>query len=180
MYPNLPLRMPACVFELLLAALAMPKSMSFTSPSYETRMFCGRHVAVHELEVAAGGVLLVVGVVEALAELHGHVAGHRHRHGLAALARPVEDRAQVLAVHVLDRDEVRVADRPSSKICAMFGCVSCTASFASSTNIAMNSWSSAMEGRMRLTATRRSKPASPKALALKTSAMPPTLIRSRR
>ena len=43
----------------------------------------------------------------------------------------------------------------------------------------MNSWSSAIDGRIRFTATRRSKPSTPKALALKTSAMPPTLIRSR-
>jgi hypothetical protein len=139
-----------------------------------------RDVAVHEVEVAAGGVLLVVRVVEALADLHGHVAGHGHGHGLAALARPVEDRAQVLAVHVLHGDEVRASPTfPRSKICAMFAWVSCTAIFASSTNIVMNSLSSAMFGRMRLTATRRSKPSTPKALALKTSAMPPTLIRSR-
>jgi hypothetical protein len=62
----------------------------------------------------------------------------------------------------------------------MFAWWSCTASFASSMNIVMNSWSSAMFGRMRLTATRRSKPSTPKAFALKTSAMPPTLMRSRR
>ena len=51
---------------------------------------------------------------------------------------------------------------------------------ASSMNIWMNSLSSAMFGRMRLTARRRSKPSTPKALALNTSAMPPTLTRSRR
>ncbi len=62
----------------------------------------------------------------------------------------------------------------------MFACVSCTAIFASSMNIVMNSWSSAMFGRIRFTATRRSKPSTPKALALNTSAMPPTLMRSRR
>ncbi len=33
MYPNLPLRMPACVFDALPAALAMPKSISLISPS---------------------------------------------------------------------------------------------------------------------------------------------------
>ena len=41
MYPNFPLRMPACVLVILLAALAMPKSINFTSPSYERMMFCG-------------------------------------------------------------------------------------------------------------------------------------------
>jgi len=41
MYPNLPLRMPACVLVALPAALAMPKSITFTSPSYETSAFCG-------------------------------------------------------------------------------------------------------------------------------------------
>ena len=62
----------------------------------------------------------------------------------------------------------------------MFAWFSWTAIFASSMNIVMNSSSSAMFGRMRLTATRRSKPSTPNALALNTSAMPPTLIRSRR
>ena len=38
------------------------------------------------------------------------VAGHRDRQLLAARARAVEDRAQVLAVHVLERDEVAVVD----------------------------------------------------------------------
>ena len=69
---------------------------------------------------------------------------------------------------------------PRSKIWAMFACVSCTAIFASSMNIVMNSWSSAIDGRIRFTATRRSKPSTPKAFALKTSAIPPTLIRSSR
>ena len=41
---------------------------------------------------------------------------------------------------------------PRSKIWAMFACVSCTAIFASSMNIVMNSWSSAIDGRMRVVA----------------------------
>src|SRR6266540_2755258 len=69
---------------------------------------------------------------------------------------------------------------PRSKIWAMFACWSCTAIFASSMNIVMNSSSSAMLGRMRFTASNRSNPSTPKVLALKTSAMPPTFIRSRR
>ena len=60
----------------------------------------------------------------------------------------------------------------------MFAWFSWTAIFASSMNIVMNSLSSAMFGRMRLTATSRSKPSTPKAFALNTSAMPPTLMRS--
>ena len=44
----------------------------------------------------------------------------------------------------------------------------------------MNSSSSAIDGRMRLMASSRSKPSTPKALAMNTSAMPPTLMRSRR
>ena len=62
----------------------------------------------------------------------------------------------------------------------MFACFSWTAIFASSMNIVMNSSSSAMFGRMRLIARSRSKPSTPKAFALKTSAMPPTLMRSSR
>ena len=41
MYPNLPLSTPAIVRELRDVAFAMPKSMTLTSPSYETRTFCG-------------------------------------------------------------------------------------------------------------------------------------------
>jgi len=62
----------------------------------------------------------------------------------------------------------------------MFAWFSCTASFASSMNIRMKSLSSAMLGRMRLTATSRSKPSTPNALERNTSAMPPMLIRSSR
>ena len=61
----------------------------------------------------------------------------------------------------------------------MFAWLSWTAIFASSMNIVMNSSSSAMFGRMRLTASRRSKPSTPKAFAFQTSAMPPTFTRSR-
>ena len=41
MYPNLPLRMPAWVLVTFPVALAMPKSMTFTSPSKEMRTFWG-------------------------------------------------------------------------------------------------------------------------------------------
>ena len=41
MYWNLPLSAPDCVLEAFEAALAIPKSQSLTSPSYEMRMFCG-------------------------------------------------------------------------------------------------------------------------------------------
>ncbi|MEZ4335977.1 MAG: hypothetical protein R3B82_05055 [Sandaracinaceae bacterium] len=67
-------------------------------------------VAVDEVELAARRVLLVVGVVEPLADLHDRVAGHGHRDGLAALASPVEDRPEVLPVDELHRDEERVRD----------------------------------------------------------------------
>ena len=67
-----------------------------------------------------------------------------------------------------------------SKIWAMLAWLSWTESLASSMNMRMNSLSSAMLGRMRLTATRRSKPSTPNALARNTSAIPPMLIRSRR
>ena len=67
---------------------------------------------MHEVQRPSRRVLLVVGVVEALTHLHGDVASHGHGHGLAALARAVEDRAQVLALHVLHRDEVALAHLP--------------------------------------------------------------------
>src|SRR5262245_33049940 len=61
----------------------------------------------------------------------------------------------------------------------MLACDSWPAILASSMNIWMNSASSAMDGRMRLIAMIFSNPSTPKLLALKTSAIPPTLIRSR-
>src|SRR5882672_8796521 len=70
--------------------------------------------------------------------------------------------------------------RPRSKVCARLACESCEVIFASSTNILMKSSSSATAGRIRLMATIFSKPSTPTVLALKTSAMPPTLMRSRR
>ncbi len=68
--------------------------------------------------------------------------------------------------------------RPSSKIWQMLAWLSCPQIFASSMNISMKSASSAIDGRMRLMARIFSKPSTPKDLALKTSAMPPTLMRS--
>ncbi len=41
MYPNFPLIAPTCVRASLPAAFAIPKSMSFASPSYDTSTFCG-------------------------------------------------------------------------------------------------------------------------------------------
>ena len=70
--------------------------------------------------------------------------------------------------------------RPSSKIWQMFAWVSWPQIFASSMNISMKSASSAIDGRIRLMARIFSKPSTPKDLALKTSAMPPTLMRSSR
>jgi len=67
-------------------------------------------VAVDEVELAAGLVALVVRVVEALADLHDDEAGLRHRHRLALGAAAIEDRAQVAAVDVLERDVVAAID----------------------------------------------------------------------
>ena len=60
----------------------------------------------------------------------------------------------------------------------MLACVSWTLIFASSWNMEMNSSSSAMLGRIRFTATSRSKPPAPKTLPRHTSAIPPMLTRS--
>ncbi len=51
-----------------------------------------------------------MGVVEALADLHDDVASLLDGHDLALAAQAVEDRAQVLAVDVLERDEITVVD----------------------------------------------------------------------
>ena len=133
-----------------------------------------------EVQLAALGVALVVRVVEALADLHHHEAGHAAIGiGSPVLRAAIEDRAQVPAVDVLERDEVAVVDLAEVEDLGDVRVVAAdTAIFASSMNIVMNSSSSAMFGRMRLTATSRSKPSTPNAFARKTSAMPPTLMRS--
>ena len=77
--------MPAWVFVPLPAAFAMPKSMSFTSPSNETRTFCGETSRWTRCELAARLVALVVRVVEALADLHHDEARLRDRHRLAGV-----------------------------------------------------------------------------------------------
>ncbi len=41
MYVTLPFSIPAWVSPLIDEPFTMPKSTSFTAPSYETRMFCG-------------------------------------------------------------------------------------------------------------------------------------------
>ncbi len=70
------------------------------------------YVAVDDVELAPGGVLLAVRIVEPLAHLPDHVANHRDGGGLVALAAAVEDRAKVLAGDVFHRDEVAVPDFP--------------------------------------------------------------------
>src|SRR5690349_6843944 len=80
----------------------MPKSMTLTSPSYETRTFCG--------ERTPGRIALSVRVVEPLEDLGDREARHRDRHRLLDLAQPVLDLEQVLAPDVLHRDEVRAVD----------------------------------------------------------------------
>ncbi len=68
------------------------------------------HIPVHEVEVAALGVALVVRVIQALAKLHDEVADLLHGHGLPALAKVIEDAAQVAPVDVFERDEKAVVD----------------------------------------------------------------------
>jgi hypothetical protein len=65
-------------------------------------------------------------------------------------------------------------------MCTTLAWFSCTLIRASSMNMVMNSLSAAMVGRIFFTARTRSNPSMPKAFAMKTSAMPPTLMRSRR
>ena len=72
----------------------------------------GRDVAVDQVQLASLRVALVVRVVEPLAHLHGHVAGHRDRERFGLVAHAIEDRTQVTAVHVLERDEEAVVDLP--------------------------------------------------------------------
>jgi hypothetical protein len=69
-----------------------------------------RDVAMHQLERTAHRVALLVCVVEPLADLHHHVADEIDRQLFARLASVLEDGAQVLAVHVFERDEVAVTD----------------------------------------------------------------------
>ena len=65
---------------------------------------------MNQVQLAALGVALVVRVVEALAHLHGHVAGHRDRKRLGLVAHAIEDRPQVAPMDVLEGDEEAVVD----------------------------------------------------------------------
>ena len=69
-----------------------------------------RHVAVDEVELAAGLIALVVRVVEALTQLHDDEARLRDRHRLADLAAPIEHAAEIAAMNVLERDVVAAVD----------------------------------------------------------------------
>ncbi len=70
----------------------------------------GRDVAVHEAEGAALEVLLTVRMIERRGETRTDQQRQAERQRAALGARAVQDRAQVLAVDELHRDEVVVAD----------------------------------------------------------------------
>ncbi len=63
-----------------------------------------------DVQVAPAGVALAVRVVEPVADARHDEGGEVQRHALAAALEPLEDRAQVLARHVLHRDVVGIVD----------------------------------------------------------------------
>src|SRR5207253_6631705 len=69
-----------------------------------------RDVAVHEVQLAAGLVALVVRVVEAFADLHHDEARLRDWHRIAELAAAIEHAAEIAAMDVLERDVVAAVD----------------------------------------------------------------------
>jgi hypothetical protein len=119
-----------------------------------------------------------VRVVEALADLHHGVASHGDRIGLAALAGPIEDRAQVLALHVLERDEVAVADFTELEDLGDVRVGQLNRDLRLVDEHRDELVVLGDDGRMRLTATAL-EALHTEGLALKTSAMPPTFTRSR-
>ncbi len=106
MYANLPLMMPDWVSTERDVAFAMPKSSSFTDAVVADHDVRRRHVAVDDAERHAVGAAPFVRVVEARrgAGDDGQRELERDARALAAGLR--EQRAQVLAVHVLHREVV--------------------------------------------------------------------------
>ncbi len=72
----------------------------------------GRHVAMHDAERPPAAVGLLVRVMERGTEAVGDREHERQRDRLALRDRTAQDRAQVLAVHVLHREERLVAVEP--------------------------------------------------------------------
>ena len=106
MYWSFPLSAPACVCWTFVAALAMPKSQSLMSPSKLIRTFCGRDVAVDEVQLLAVEPHPPVRVVEGVGDLRGDEERELDRERVALLGRRLQDGAEVLALHVLHRDVV--------------------------------------------------------------------------
>ena len=93
--------------------LAMPKSTIFTSPVNVTTMFCGEMSRWTMFSGAAVEVALLVRVGEAGAHAeHDRERVLERELGDALLPHLPHDRAKVLAVHVLHRDEVSAVDLP--------------------------------------------------------------------
>ena len=68
----------------------------------------GADIPVHDVERLAGAVLLVVGVVQGVADPEHDVKRHAHGDDPLLLAEPAVEEAQVLALNVLHGDEVLV------------------------------------------------------------------------
>src|SRR5690349_5842834 len=99
MYANLPLSTPTCVREARDAEVA-ELHFTFERDDHVLR----RHVAVDDLEVLARGVLLLVRVLERVADTRGDVASLGDLHRLLDLLVVVEDLPEIASGDVLHRD----------------------------------------------------------------------------
>ena len=104
MYATLPFIRP--VSSVRCAIFAIPKSTTFTLPSYATRMFAGEDIAVHDAGEAAIRPAVLVRVVERGRRRERDRDAVLERHPALVLGHVREEPAQILAVHVLHREEV--------------------------------------------------------------------------
>src|SRR5262249_38539858 len=105
-YENLPFTTPGSVSSTWLAALARPKSTSFTSPIFEMRMLGGEMSRWTMPSEPGLGIDHVMRVGQAFADLHHEVDGLGGAHTPALPFERLQDRLQVRAVDKLHDDEV--------------------------------------------------------------------------
>ena len=104
MYARLPFRLPTT--ERSWRRLARPKSDSFTSPANEMRTFDGDTSRWTRPSACPSGAAQLVREVQPLRDLGGDVQRQRLGDDLAGAVDLLHDHAQVVALDVLEDDEV--------------------------------------------------------------------------
>ena len=176
MYPNLPLMVPTWVRASLPAALAMPKSMIFTSPSKRDQHVLRRDVAMHHAERPAASRPADGARSRALRQASAmtyrtNSSGSGSFEGSGA----IEEHAQIFAVHELEREVVAEVDLADIVDLGDVGVIELARDGGLVAEHLDELFVLGDRGRMRLMATRRR---CARSWARNTSAIPPMLMRS--